>query len=158
VEQVLFASLPSHSFPGPGDTLVTLFFLGPFLSSSNYYPINAKMFLSTAAVLATLAASVSAKDSRTFAVNHFYGKGPLVEGRMDPVVSPGVPSGHAHTIQGGSAFAMTLGDTTLLSSTCTSSLIKNDKSAYWTPKMYFYDEANNTFEDVPLFYMNVYYL
>jgi hypothetical protein len=158
VEQVLFASLPSHSFPGPGDPLVTLFFLGPFLSSSNYCPINAKMVLATAAILATLAASVSAKDSRTFAVNHFYGKGPLVEGRMDPIVSPGVPSGHAHTIQGGSAFAMTLGDTTLLSSTCTSSLIANDKSAYWTPKMYFYDEANNTFEDVPMFYMNVYYL
>jgi Domain of unknown function (DUF1996) len=117
------------------------------------------MFFSTAAVVATLAASVAAaKESRTFAVNHFYGKGPLVEGRMDPIVSPGQASSHAHTIQGGNAFAMTLGDTTLMSSTCTSSLIKNDKSVYWTPKMYFYDEANKTFEDVPMFYMNVYYL
>jgi hypothetical protein len=117
------------------------------------------MFLPTAVVFATLAASaLAAKESRTFAVNHFYGKGPLVEGRMDPIVSPGAPSSHAHTIQGGNAFAMTLGDTTLMSSTCTSSLIKNDKSVYWTPKMYFQDPVNGTFEDVPLFYMNVYYL
>jgi hypothetical protein len=116
------------------------------------------MFFSTAALLAALAASGWAKDSRTFAVNHFYGKGPLVEGRMDPIVTPGVPSGHVHTVQGGNAFALTLGDTTLMSSTCTSSLIKNDKSAYWVPKLYFHDEANKTFEDVPMFYMNVYYL
>ena len=116
------------------------------------------MFFSTAAVFATLAVSSVAKDSRTFAVNHFYGKSPLVEGRMDPIVSPGQPSSHAHTIQGGNAFAETLGDTTLMSSTCTSSLIKNDKSVYWTPKMFFQDRVNGTFEDVPLFYMNVYYL
>jgi hypothetical protein len=117
------------------------------------------MFFSTAAVFAALAASIAAgTTSRTFAVNHFYGKGPLVEGRMDPIVSPGTTSSHAHTIQGGNAFAETLGDTTLLSSTCTSSLIKNDKSVYWTPKMYFQDPVNGSFEDVPMFYMNVYYL
>ena len=116
------------------------------------------MFLSTAAVLATLAASAAAKDGRTFAVNHFYGKGPLVEGRMDPIVAPGKASSHVHSIQGGNAFAETLSDTALMSSTCTSSLIKNDKSVYWTPKMYFQDPTTGKFEDVPMFYMNVYYL
>ena len=35
---------------------------------------------------------------------------------------------------------------------------KNDKSVNWVPKLYFQDKANNTFEDVPMFYMNVYYL
>jgi len=113
----------------------------------------------TAAFLALLAASASAaKDGRTFAVNHFYGKGPLVEGSMDPLVSPGKASSHVHTIQGGNKFGLTLSDTDLLDSTCTSSLIKNDKSAYWTPKLYFQDPSTGEFTDVPLFYMNVYYL
>jgi Domain of unknown function (DUF1996) len=116
------------------------------------------MFFSSAAFFALAASLAAAKDSRTYAVNHFYGKGALVEGRMDPIVSPGKPSSHVHTIQGGNAFAETLSDTALIASTCTSSLIKNDKSAYWTPKMYFQDPVNGTFEDVPLFYMNVYYL
>ncbi|KAF8531664.1 hypothetical protein JB92DRAFT_2675225, partial [Gautieria morchelliformis] len=102
-------------------------------------------------------ALASAKDTRTFAVNHFYGNGPLVEGRMDPLVSPGAASGHVHTIQGGSNFALTLGDTTLLQSTCTSSLVKDDKSDYWTPKLYFQDPTNYSFISVPMFYMNVYY-
>lgn len=114
--------------------------------------------LFTATLLAALTASVSAATSgRTFAVNHFYGKGPLVEGRMDPIVNPGVAAAHAHTIQGGNKFALTMSDTTLLDSTCTSSLIKNDKSVYWTPKMYFQDPTNGSFIEVPMFYMNVYY-
>ena len=117
------------------------------------------MHSSVAIFLTALAASVSAsKDSRTFAVNHFYGIGPLVEGRMDPIVSPGVTSSHAHAIQGGSNFALTLSDTALLDSTCTSSLIKNDKSVYWTPMVYFQDPVNGSLISVPMFYMNVYYL
>ena len=117
------------------------------------------MLFTTATLLAALAMSASAgKSSRTFAVNHFYGKGPLTVGRMDPIVSPGVPSGHHHTIQGGSNFALTMTDTQLLSSTCTSSLVKNDKSNYWTPSLFFQDPKDGTFTPVPMFYMNVYYL
>jgi Domain of unknown function (DUF1996) len=87
--------------------------------------------LFTATLLAAFTASVSAATTgRTFAVNHFYGQGPLTEGRMDPIVDPGVAAAHAHTIQGGSNFALTMNDTTLLDSTCTSSLIKNDKSVF----------------------------
>lgn len=112
----------------------------------------------TGAILAIFALSVAAKDSRTFAVNHFYGDGFLVSGRMDPIVSPGKTSSHVHAIQGGSNFAETMSDTTLLDSTCTSSLIKNDKSVYWTPSVYFQDPVNGSFISVPTFYMNVYYL
>jgi len=117
------------------------------------------MHFSKANVLAILAASALAYSptARTFAVNHFYGKGALVEGRMDPIVNPGVASSHVHTIQGGDAFALTMGDTTASQSTCTSSLIKADKSNYWTPKMYFQSD-NGSLHDVDLFYMNVYYL
>src|SRR4051812_32423991 len=117
------------------------------------------MFFSAATVWATLAASASAYSAaeKSFAVLHFYGKGPLVEGRMDPVVNPGVASGHVHTVQGGNAFALSMTDGQALESTCTSALIKNDKSNYWTPKLYFAAD-NGTFIPVDLFYMNVYYL
>ena len=109
------------------------------------------------AAFAVTASAYSAKD-RTFAVNHFYGKGPLMMGRVDPIVSPGGPSGHVHAIQGGNAFGITMTDTQALGSTCTSSLVKNDKSNYWTPSLYFQDPETGMFEDVEMFYMNVYYL
>ncbi|KAG9246146.1 putative WSC domain protein [Calycina marina] len=110
-----------------------------------------------AAILAFTGDAVAyTSDRRSFAVNHFYGKGPLLEASVDPIVSPGSRSDHVHAIQGGNAFKMTMSDDDPLSSTCTSSLVKNDKSNYWTPKMYFQND-NGTFEPVELFYMNVYY-
>lgn len=109
------------------------------------------------AIWATSANAYSA-NRRSFAVNHFYGKGPLVEGRVDPIVNPGTISPHAHTIQGGNAFGMSMTERQALDdSTCTSSLVKNDKSNYWTPKLYFKAD-DGTLHDVEMFYMNVYYL
>lgn len=116
------------------------------------------MHFSSAAVLAALVATVAAKDGRTFAVNRFYGSDPLLTARMDPIVNPGVPSGHVHAIHGGSNFALDMTDTALLDSQCTSSIVNNDKSNYWTPQMYFVDQNNGSFHSVPMFYMNVYYL
>jgi Domain of unknown function (DUF1996) len=114
----------------------------------------------SSALLATFASIASAYSDtqRSFAVNHFYGRGPLVMGRMDPIVTPGGPSGHVHAVQGGNAFALTMTDDQALSSTCTSSLVKNDKSNYWTPSLYFQDPVTGELEDVEMFYMNVYYL
>lgn len=112
----------------------------------------------TAAVLAFAGDVVAySADKRTFAVNHFYGKGALLEASMDPIVSPGKAASHVHTIQGGNAFGLTMTDDQLLGSTCTSSLVKNDKSNYWTPKLYF-QAKDGSFKDVEMFYMNVYYL
>ncbi|RDL41181.1 uncharacterized protein BP5553_01160 [Venustampulla echinocandica] len=117
------------------------------------------MHFTKSSLLAALASSASAYSAtqRTFAVNHFYGKGPLVSGRMDPLTNPGEASGHAHTIQGGNAFALTMTDDQALKSTCTSSLVKNDKSNYWTPSLYFKDPKTGMLESVEMFYMNVYY-
>ncbi|ATZ51432.1 hypothetical protein BCIN_07g00710 [Botrytis cinerea B05.10] len=119
------------------------------------------MVFSTLALVGTFAASATAYSAtaRTFAVNHFYGTGPLLTARIDPIINPGTVGSHVHTIQGGSAFGMTMGDTTALDdSNCTSSLVKNDKSNYWTPSLYFVDpkDASNI-TAVPMFYMNVYY-
>ncbi len=110
------------------------------------------------AALAALITTVAAKDGRTFAVLHFQGNGPLTEGRSDPIVSPGKVSSHVHTVQGGNGFSNTATGASMLKSTCSTAKIAGDKSAYWMPKLYFHDKAANTFEPVPLFYMNVYYL
>jgi hypothetical protein len=117
------------------------------------------MYLFIAILFSNLVFSAMAYSptSRTLAVNHFYGTGPLVEGRMDPIIDPGVASAHVHSVQGGSNFSLMMTDDQALDSACTSSLIKNDKSNYWTPKLYFQFE-NGSFIDVPMFYMNVYYL
>lgn len=118
------------------------------------------MHFTKASLLAAFASSASAYSATegTFAVNHFYGQGPLVSGRMDPLTHPGKASPHAHTIQGGNAFAMEMTDDQLMKSTCTSSLVKNDKSNYWTPSLYFKDPKTGQLESVKMFYMNVYYL
>jgi hypothetical protein len=42
-------------------------------------------------------------------------------------------------------------------STCSSCEIQEDKSAYWTPQLYFSHE-NGSFEEVPNFGMTIYYL
>lgn len=110
------------------------------------------------AVLAALVAAAAAKDGRTFAVLRFQGDGPLTEGRSDPIVSPGQVSGHVHTVQGGGNFGNSATGATMMKSECSTAMIAGDNSAYWMPKLYFHDVKNNSFEPVPLFYMNVYYL
>lgn len=104
-----------------------------------------------AAILATAA------EARTFAVLRFNGKA-LTTGRMDPIINPGVASGHSHVVQGGNAFKLSMTDDDPLTSTCTTAKIKNDKSNYWTPTMWFQDPKTGQLESVEMFYMNVYYL
>jgi hypothetical protein len=114
-----------------------------------------KFLIAVAALAATV---VEAKKERTFAVMHFQGKKPLYEGRADPIVSPGVTSAHAHTVQGANGFSLgATGKSLMEKSTCSTAKIKADKSAYWMPKLHFYDAKTKTYEPVPLFYMNVYY-
>ena len=113
--------------------------------------------LFTTALATLVAFAAAAQDSRTFAVLHFYGDGPLVTVRADPIVSPGVPSSHLHTVMGGNNFGLNATGDSLKESTCTNGLIKNDKSNYWFPTLFFQDPTTGEFEQVPMFYMNVYY-
>ncbi|KAI1134904.1 hypothetical protein F5Y05DRAFT_195816 [Hypoxylon sp. FL0543] len=107
------------------------------------------------ASVAPLAAAV--KTEMTFAVLHFTQNQFLTEGPMDPVVSPGKQATHYHSIMGGSNFGINTRGDDLLSSECTTTTIKNDKSNYWIPTVFFQDPKTNAFEKVPLYYMNVYY-
>lgn len=78
-------------------------------------------------------------------------------GRIDPIVSPGEVATHAHKISGASNFALEVTYDDLQASRCTSCEIQDDKSAYWTPQLY-YEHANGTFEEVPSGGHTIYYL
>lgn len=107
---------------------------------------------------AALPTCTAARDGRTFAVLRFQGNKPLMEARLDPIAQPGVASSHVHTIMGGSNFGAWATGETLMRSDCSNALVAGDRSAYWYPKLYFYDRLNGSFESVDLYYMNVYYL
>ncbi|KAL8970381.1 MAG: hypothetical protein Q9183_001554 [Haloplaca sp. 2 TL-2023] len=77
--------------------------------------------------------------------------------RIDPIVNPGALSSHAHKIAGASNINKDSTFDSLLQSKCTSCEIQADKSAYWTPPLY-YEHPNGSFEEVPNSGMTVYYL
>ncbi|QDS71885.1 hypothetical protein FKW77_010173 [Venturia effusa] len=81
----------------------------------------------------------------------------MLTGRVDPVVNPGAISAHAHNIVGGYNIGMNSSYDDMLDSKCTSCEIAADKSAYWTPQLY-YQHSNGTFQDVPNGGMIAYYL
>jgi hypothetical protein len=56
--------------------------------------------------------------------------------RSDPIVSPGIASGHVHAVSGGTGFQRTMSATAAQngkSTTCDKTL---DKSDYWIPQLY----------------------
>lgn len=65
--------------------------------------------------------------------------------RMDPMMDPGEPSYHVHAVHGSSGFSLTADGDDLLDGDCTSCMVKQDKSAYWFPALYF-QHANGTME------------
>lgn len=112
----------------------------------------------TLSIFLAFSASAYSSTKQSFSVNRFYGKGNLVTARMDPIAFPGSASTHMHLVQGGNGFAISMSDSQALESTCTTSLVKNDRSNYWTPALYFQDPRTNQVEAVELLYMQVYYL
>lgn len=72
----------------------------------------------------------------------------LIVERADPIINPGTVSAHVHTVSGGSNFKDSVTYEELRNSTCTSAKAVEDKSAYWTPQLYWWNK-NNTFTPVP---------
>ncbi|TFK73295.1 hypothetical protein BDN72DRAFT_736873, partial [Pluteus cervinus] len=66
----------------------------------------------------------------------------IVTERLDPIVSPGGVSGHAHSVVGGSNFGPNVNTALLRQSTCTSTPIPQDKSSYWFPPMLTFCASN----------------
>ncbi|KAK5148930.1 hypothetical protein LTR04_000305, partial [Oleoguttula sp. CCFEE 6159] len=83
--------------------------------------------------------------------------GVIQTGRIDPIVTPGGISSHVHKIAGGYNIGLNSSYEDMTNSKCTSCEIGADKSAYWTPQLY-YRHANGKFQDVPNSGMTVYYL
>ncbi|KAL8771573.1 MAG: hypothetical protein Q9209_003016 [Squamulea sp. 1 TL-2023] len=76
--------------------------------------------------------------------------------RIDPIINPGSVSGHVHKFAGASNVNAQSTYQTLLQAPCSSCEIQDDKSAYWTPSLY-YQHSNGSFEEVPNNGMAVYY-
>ncbi|KAF7351502.1 WSC domain protein [Mycena sanguinolenta] len=83
---------------------------------------------------------------------------PLVQERLDPIISPGVvPSQHVHTIHGASNFGPNYTYNSLRASSCTNCEVEQDLSNYWFPKLYFQDPQTKLFEPVDNGGLLVYY-
>ncbi|OJJ07946.1 hypothetical protein ASPVEDRAFT_143405 [Aspergillus versicolor CBS 583.65] len=66
--------------------------------------------------------------------------------RMDPLMDPGEPSYHVHTVHGSNGFTWDADRSTLLEGSCTSCAVRQDKSAYWAPSLYFVDNETGDSE------------
>lgn len=69
--------------------------------------------------------------------------------RSDPIVMPGVPSGHVHNIVGGTAFWRNESAAEAVNSTATTCDKMLDHSNYWVPSLY-HQNRNGTFSLVPV--------
>ncbi|KAI0835291.1 hypothetical protein F5Y06DRAFT_137624 [Hypoxylon sp. FL0890] len=69
--------------------------------------------------------------------------------RMDPIMDAGVVSPHIHTVHGSSGFSLAATYDDLIGGSCTSCAVKQDKSAYWTPALYFQDAETKEFDIAP---------
>ncbi|KAL8833958.1 MAG: hypothetical protein Q9170_004004 [Blastenia crenularia] len=76
--------------------------------------------------------------------------------RIDPIINPGATSPHAHKIAGASNVNQQSTFDSLQQAKCSSCAIQDDKSAYWTPPLY-YQHPNGSFEEVPNNGMAIYY-
>lgn len=81
---------------------------------------------------------------------------PLTLQRADPIVNPGAPGGHVHSIVGGNAFRRTMEANGTLAATFTTCNKALDHSNYWVPQLY-HLRADNMWEMVPFSGNAVYY-
>ncbi|GJC90610.1 hypothetical protein ColLi_13448 [Colletotrichum liriopes] len=66
--------------------------------------------------------------------------------RVDPLMSFGGAAPHVHAIHGSSGISPTATFSDLVDADCTSCRVKQDKSAYWHPALYFQDSSTGQFE------------
>ncbi|WVQ84091.1 hypothetical protein IAT38_006236 [Cryptococcus sp. DSM 104549] len=86
------------------------------------------------AVLAVLGTQVvRAYDDLLFTEDFF----PLINTRLDPIISPGQVSGHVHHVVGSSAFTASENFADTQKATCTTANLADDLSNYWAPQLYY---------------------
>ncbi|KAK0707875.1 hypothetical protein B0H67DRAFT_603039 [Lasiosphaeris hirsuta] len=82
---------------------------------------------------------------------------PVVVERADPIMYPGVPSEHLHTIMGGDAFDLAMDYRKTQTSDCTTCGVTKDLSNYWVPTVYFHAENGSFISVEQVGGINVYY-
>ncbi|KAK5662290.1 hypothetical protein OQA88_8196 [Cercophora sp. LCS_1] len=82
---------------------------------------------------------------------------PIIVERSDPIMYPGSPSEHVHTIMGGDAFDLTLDYDKTQTSNCTTCAVTKDLSNYWVPTVYFHAENGSFLSVDQVGGINVYY-
>lgn len=101
--------------------------------------------LSSLGLLAALTVPTVAQKAAYFVM----GSGmPVIIERADPLLSPGKPSGHVHSVVGGNGFSTSMDFAKTQESTCSTIRVKFDKSNYWMPALYFHAK-NGSFIRVP---------
>ena len=76
--------------------------------------------------------------------------------RVDPILQPGIESPHLHSFDGGAAVSSTTDYAATQDASCTTARIKQDKSLYWRPTL-FWNGNNTGFYRVPESHIKVYY-
>lgn len=69
--------------------------------------------------------------------------GTVVSERLDPVIQPGVVSGHLHRVVGGSGINFTMDPSLTHLAGCSSCTVKQDKSNYYVPQLFFARNTSN---------------
>lgn len=72
---------------------------------------------------------------------------PVLVERADPIINPGKPSPHLHTIMGGNGFGFSMDYAQTQASQCSTCTVQKDLSNYWIPSLWYAGE-NGTFTDV----------
>ncbi|KAJ6258148.1 hypothetical protein Dda_7065 [Drechslerella dactyloides] len=111
----------------------------------------------TSIALFTIVEALLGKPVRTFGTISFGGGKELTRCRFDPITNPGGVSAHLHSIFGGNAFSAYMPGGIAKNATCTTASVKNDRSNYWVPSLFFQDPHNGTLYPVELYYAKVYY-
>ncbi|OCF34866.1 hypothetical protein I316_03412 [Kwoniella heveanensis BCC8398] len=78
--------------------------------------------------------------------------------RLDPIVNPGGIGAHVHSVVGGNNFDKSMTYESTQASTCTTASVTADKSNYWTPQLYYYNPTDESYQAIPVAYVNTYYL
>ncbi|GAC93618.1 hypothetical protein PHSY_001183 [Pseudozyma hubeiensis SY62] len=136
------------------------------ISAVHRSSLQRKMWASRNLILLTLVAAWCAlfavqEASATLAdpVMWILVHGRLKQARIDPIVTPGGTSSHVHSLVGANGVSAdtTTAQSLEAASSCTTSGIHADMSAYWAPSLYSVN-ANGTFSPRRLDYVNTYYL
>ncbi|KAK3381833.1 hypothetical protein B0H63DRAFT_435353 [Podospora didyma] len=111
-------------------------------------------------ILTSIVVQITAQDCGSRETQAFWVLGcakPIVVERADPIMEPGRPSNHLHSVMGGDAFDFDLDYAQTQTSNCTTCGITMDLSNYWVPTVYYHAE-NGSFIDVEqVGGINVYY-